>query len=211
MPRQQQFFEDMQAEGRQAALLIAQVGAMPSELQLIVQIAQHEEAEGGLRPIRTYIVRVLGVLEHRIMNLGTTTDEVLLTADHPVLFPYSTPSSALFFKGQADDVPTTVLDIAQEHALTFQGWRHFPDFLNVDAPLMTLLASGGGLLGQMPLPLALRLERALQAHGLETKLLQGEIPAKPPVAGQTLQVFVLGDSYFVSHAFSFEEMRRSGT
>lgn len=208
MPKQQQFFEDLRPTGRQAVLLIAQVGAMPTELQLVVQVAQYDEAQDGLRPIRTYLIRVLGVLEHRVANLGTTTDEVLLTADHPLLFPYNTPSCALFFRGQPDDAAATVLDIAQEHALTFQGWRHFPDYLAVDTPLLSLMTSGGGLLGQMPLPLAQRLERALAAHGCETKLLQGEIPAKPPLPHQALQVLVVGESYFVSYAFSVEEMGR---
>lgn len=206
MPKRDQFFADLAPEGRQAALLLAQVGGMPTELQLVVQVAQYDEASGGLRPVRTYIVRVLGVLEHRIANLGTTTDDVTLTADHPLLYAYSSPATALFFRGSATNPALLALDIAQEHALTFRGWRHFPDYLNVDAPLLTLLSSGGGLLGQMPLPLAQRLARALEAHGLETKLMQDAPPARPPMPDQRLQALVLGESFFISWAFSFEEM-----
>lgn len=209
MPKRQQFFADLTEEGRQAALLIAQVGAMPTELQLVVQVAQWEETSGGLRPIRTYVVRVLGALEHRVVNLGTTTDEVTLTDDHPLLYAYSSPAAALFFRGQPSNPALLALDIAQEHALTFRGWRHFPDYLNVSVPLLTLLSSGGGLLGQMPLPLAQRLARALEAHQLETKIMEDAPPARPPMDGQRLQVLLLGESYFISWAFSFEEMGKA--
>jgi hypothetical protein len=208
MPKRDQFFADLQAEGRQAALLIAQVGAMPTELQLVVQVAQFEEDAGGLRPMRTYIVRVLGALEHRIANLGTTTDEVTLTDDHPLLYAYTSPAAALFFRGRPENPALLALDVAQEHALTFRGWRHFPDYLNVSTPLLTLLSSGGGLLGQMPLPLAQRLARALEAHGLETKLIEDAPPARPPVPDQRRQALLFGESFFISWAFSFEEMGR---
>ncbi|XWX03472.1 hypothetical protein VZO05_13280 [Aggregatilineales bacterium SYSU G02658] len=209
MPKRDQFLADLAPQGRQAALLLAQVGGMPTELQLIVQVAQFDEAAEGLRPVRTYIVRVLGALEHRIANLGTTTDDVTLTDDHPLLYAYSSPAAALFFRGSPPDPALLALDIAQEHALTFRGWRHFPDYLNTRAPLLTLLASGGGLLGQMPLPLAERLARALEAHGLETKLMQDAPPARPPVPDQRLQALMLGESYFLSWAFSFDEMGKA--
>ena len=182
---------------------------MPNELQLIVQVAQFEEAKGGLQPIRTYIVRVLGVLEHQVSNLGTTTDEAVLTNDHPVLYQYNTPSTALFFRVQVMDAATLLVDIMQEHAATFRGWQQFPDYLNKEVALMTMLTSGGALLGQMPLPLAERLDKVLQAHGLETKLIQGDIPTKAhksPLQSQEVMALLIGESYFVSYAFSFEEV-----
>lgn len=209
MPKRDQFFADLAIDGRQAALLIAQVGAMPTELQLVVQVAQWDEKAGGLRPVRTYVVRVLGALEHRIVNLGTTTDEITLTDDHPLLYAYTSPAAALFFRGQPANSALLALDIAQEHTLLFRGWRHFPEGLNVSAPLLTLLSTGGGLLGQMPLPLAQRLARAFEAHHLETKIVEDAPPTRPPMPDQRLQAFILGESYFVSWAFSFEIMGKA--
>ena len=41
MPHTEQFFKDLDGENRQAALLVAQVGAAPNELQLITQVAEY--------------------------------------------------------------------------------------------------------------------------------------------------------------------------
>ena len=62
----------MDGDDRQAAMLVAQVGGMPNELQIILETAQYDDEREGLRPLHNYIIRVLGVTEHRILNLGTT-------------------------------------------------------------------------------------------------------------------------------------------
>jgi len=211
MPLRDQFFEDMAGENRQAALLVAQVGGAPNELQLITQVAELDEDAGGLRPIRTYLIRVLGALEHRVSDLGMTVGEATLTTDHPLLYEYTTRPTAVFFRGTPDNVDSLTLDIAQAHATTFEGWRHFPQYLNVAQPLATLLGSGGGLLGQMPEPLAKRLLPVLEHHGLEHKTTQDkayiDVHDNPGLLESTLSALVIGDSYFISYAFSFDEMR----
>lgn len=208
MPKRDQFFADLAGDNRQAALLIAQVGGMPGEIQLVIQVADYVEEKGGLRPIRTYIIRVLGAVEHRVSNLGTTSHTVALLADHPLLHVYTQRATAVFFRGRPHNADALVLDIAQAHASLFQGWRHFPDYLNVEQPLANLLMSGGGLLGQMPESLAVRLEEILLRHGLEVKLLHDAPHAQPqgPMKDQALHVLLIGESYFISYAFSFEEM-----
>lgn len=216
MPKRQAFFNDLASPQRQAALLIAQVGAMPTEIQLVTQVAEYDEAVQGLRPIRTYVIRVNGVTEHRVMTLGMTVDDISIETDHPLLYQYTSPPAAVFFRGTPKDVNTLVLDIAQAHATTFQGWRHFPQYLNVEQPLATLLESGGGLLGQMPQPLADRLVPVLEHHGLEHKVMVGEPPVKPRFAdseahrrSQPLSVLLMGESYFISFMFSFDEMGKA--
>jgi hypothetical protein len=208
MPKRDQFFADLAGENRQAALLIAQVGGVPGEIQLVVQVADYLEEKGGLRPIRTYIIRVLGALEHRVSNLGTTSHRVLLLEDHPLLHVYTQRATALFFRGRPQNADALVLDIAQAHASLFQGWRHFPDYLNVEQPLASLLTSGGGLLGQMPESLAVQLQQVLVRHGLEVRLLHDKPHAQPqgPMKDQALNVLLVGESYFISYAFSFEEV-----
>jgi hypothetical protein len=206
MPKRDQLFQDMQGENRQAALLIAQVGAMPTELQLVVQIADYDAAINGLRPLRSYIIRVLGALEHRVVNLGTTVHELKLETQHPLLYEYIEKPAAVFFRGTPKNTDELVLDIAQAHASTFLGWRHFPLYLNTEQPLATLFASGGGLIGQMPASLAERIVKVLEKHGLEHKVMYGEPHAKSPMPDQKLGVLLVGDSYFVSFAFSIDEM-----
>jgi hypothetical protein len=206
MSKLEQFLDDMKSENRQAALLMVQVGGMPTELQAVVQVADYDEQVKGLRPVRSYIVRVLGAIEHRVVSLGTTTDEVSLETSHPLLYEYSEKPAAVFFRGTPKDTNAIVLDIAQAHATTFQSWRHFPQYLNVEQPLETLFKSGGGLLGQMPSSLAERIIKVLEKHGLEHKVMHGEPHLKPPIKEQPLQVLLVGESYFVSFAFSVDEM-----
>lgn len=211
MPNTEQFFDDMVGEHRQAALLVAQVGATPNELQLITQIAEYDESEQGLRPIGSYIIRVLGVLEHRIANFGTTVNDVKILDDHPLLYEYTTKPTAIFFRGTVQNPDSVVMDIAQAHASTFYPWRHFPQYLNVEQSLASLFESGGGLIGQMPAPLAERIIKVLEHHELEYKIVEGEpyisLHDNPVLLQSTLKILFLGDSYFVAYSFSIQEMK----
>lgn len=214
MPDSEKFFADLQGENRQAALLVAQVGAAPTELQLICQIAEFDEAVAGLRPIRSYIIRALGILEHRIVNFGTTVGEVELLTEHPLLDEYTKTPTAVFFRGKAENPDSLVLDIAQAHAQTFFPWRHFPQYLNTEQALSSLIASGGGLLGQMPSTLAERVLKVLAHHKLETKTAEGtpyiKVHDNPALLQMNLKVLLFGGSYFVAYGFSIQEMKGRG-
>ena len=154
MPKRKYLFNDMDGDDRQAALLVVQVGGMPNELQVILETAQFDEEQEGLRPLNNYIVRVLGVTEHRVVNLGTTVEQVYLLDDHPILYQYNKTPVALFVRGNPTDINAIILDIAQAHSEVFGLWRRFPEYMNIEKPLFTLFEEGGGLLGQMPKPLA---------------------------------------------------------
>jgi hypothetical protein len=214
MPQTEQFFADLQGENRQAALLVAQVGAAPTELQLICQIAEFDEAVQGLRPIRSYIIRALGILEHRIVNFGTTVGNVEILTEHPLLDEYTKTPTAVFFRGKAENPDALVLDIAQAHAQTFFPWRHFPQYLNTEQALSSLIESGGGLLGQMPAPLAERVLKVLAHHKLETKTAEGtpyiKVHDNPALLQMALKVLLFGGSYFVAYGFSIQEMKGRG-
>ncbi|MDQ7025709.1 MAG: hypothetical protein Q9P01_02030 [Anaerolineae bacterium] len=211
MPDTEQFFADMQGENRQAALLVAQVGAAPNEIQLITQVAELDESVEGLRPIRSYIIRVLGALEHQVVNLGTTVAEVTIETDHPLLYQYTQKPTAVFFRGEVKKPDALTTDIAQAHATTFFPWRHFPDYLNTEQPLSTLFESGGGLIGNMPEALANRIVKVLEHHGLEHKITQDtpyiQLHDNPALLQTQLKVLLVGGSYFVTYAFSIQEMR----
>lgn len=210
MPHSQHFFDDLAGENRHAALLVAQVGAAPNELQLVTQVAEFDESVEGLRPIKSYIIRVLGVLEHRIVNFGTTSNEIQILEDHPLLHEYTKKPTAVFFRGEAKNPDTVVMDIAQAHATTFFPWRHFPQYLNMEKPLGTLFEEGGGLIGQMPEPLAERVIKVLEHHDLEHKTAQGtpyiQMHDNPALLQSKLQVLIFGASYFIAYGFSIQEM-----
>jgi hypothetical protein len=210
MPHSQQFFEDTAGENRHAALLIAQVGAAPNELQLITQVAEYDELAEVLRPIRSYIIRALGILEHRIVNFGTTSNDIQLRDEHPLLHEYTKAPTAVFFRGEVKKPDSVVMDIAQAHATIFYPWRHFPQYLNMEKPLLTLFEEGGGLIGQMPEPLAERIIKVLEHHNLEHKTAQGtpyiHQHDNPALLQSKLQVLIFGGSYFIAYGFSIQEM-----
>lgn len=208
MPKRDKFFNDLSGENRQAALLMTQVGGMPGELQLVMQTAELDESADGLHPLNSYVIRALGVQEHQLATFGMTVADVQIEKDHPLLYEYNMPPAAVFFKGTPDNVDELTLDIAQAHASTFGPWRHFPEYLNLDQPLATLLNSGGGLIGQMPQPLSERIVKVLEKHGLETKVMIGESEAEKhshPMV-QEVKVLVFANSYVIAYDYSFEEL-----
>jgi len=208
MSKREKFFNDLAGENRQAALLMAQVGGMPGELQLVMQTAELDESADGLRPLNSYVVRALGVQEHQLATFGMTVADVQIKDEHPLLYQYNTPPTAVFFKGTPQNIDELTLDIAQAHASTFGPWRHFPEYLNLDQPLATLLGSDGGLVGQMPQPLAERIVKVLEKHGLESKMMIGESEGekhKNPMVQQA-KVMVFGNSYIIAYDYSFDEL-----
>jgi len=213
MSQREKLFQDMQGDDRHAVMLVVQVGGMPNELQIVVETAQYDDDREGLRPLNNYIIRVLGAIEHRILNLGTTVDRVRLVDDHPLLYQYNKTPVALFVRGKPQDINAVVLDITQAHSEVFGLWRRFPEYINIEKPLFTLFEEGGGLLGQMPKPLADRLVTVLEKHDLETKVVEGQNPAdkntNPMLKEQKMKVLFIGASYFISYAFSIDELGKA--
>lgn len=211
MPKRDKFFNDLTGDNRQAALLMTQVGGMPGELQLVLQTAELDESADGLRPLNSYVIRALGVQEHQLSTFGMTVANVEILEEHPLLYQYNTPPTAVFFKGTPKNADELTLDIAQAHASTFGMWRQFPEYLNLEQPLATLLNSGGGLIGQMPQPLSERIVKVLEKHGLETKVMVGESEAekhKSPMVQQA-KVLVFGSSFVVAYDYSFDELGKA--
>src|SRR5829696_462204 len=170
MPKREQLLNEIRQESFYGVLLLAQMGGVPNELQLIIQTAEYDPSVEGLRERNRYIVRALGVREHRL-SLGVF-GQMIFADDHPLLYPHNTPRVGVFFRGQVNNVSDVVLDLSQAHASTFGPWRHIAEDINRAAPLVDLLASGGGLLGEMPKPAAERMGRVLEHHHVEHKLIE---------------------------------------
>jgi hypothetical protein len=210
MPHRTQLLSELQREEDYGILLTAQVGGVPNEIQLLLETAVYDAAAQGLRPLHNYIVRALGVREHRL-TLGVF-GQLTFTKDHPLLVHHNTPRVAVEFTGTPQDIHEAVLDISQAYASTFGAWRHLTEIsadLNRAMPLTELLARGGGLLGVMPEPLAARMERVLAHHGMTATLEKNVEFAERDEHGRShlSELLVIDQSYIVALSFSVELMR----
>ena len=206
MPKTQQLLNELQGEGDYGIFLAAQMGGVPSELQLIIQTAQYDDQAGGLRPRRQYVIRALGVEEHRI-SLGVF-GRLFIADEHPILYHHNLPRVAVNFEGTPDDVNELVLDIHQAYVTTFGPWRELATDINRSQPLVNLLSSGSGLLGTMPKPAAERMVKVLEHHGLKATLDEKVMHDGQDEHGRSRLMKLLGidDSYLVALDFSVEEM-----
>lgn len=199
-----QLLDEVNTDNGYGVLLIAQIDAVPETLQLMIATTEYDAQVDGLRDKTRYVVRALGVQEHRL-SLGMFKN-LVVTQDHPLIYEMNTDPVALFFRGTPQNPNELVLDIFQGYASTFGPWRQIPRYLNVSKPLVDLVSSGGDLLGEMPQPLAERLEKILQHHRLETKLMNGKHPDGTP----KVKALLLDDSYVVALDFSVDEMGKVG-
>ncbi len=197
---------ELQGEQDYGVLLAVQMGGVPQELQLMIQTAQYDEAAQGLRPRAQYILRALGVVEHRV-SLGMF-GRLFIADEHPILFHYNLTRHAIHFEGKPKDVNELVLDIHQGYLSTFGPWRELARDINREKPLVDLLQSGGGVLGTMPKPAAERMVKVLEHHGLTTRLDEEATYEKDDEHGRSRRMKLLGvdDSYLIALDFSVDEM-----
>ena len=205
MPKRQPMLDEINHENGVGVFLMAQMDGVPDTLQLFIATAEYDPEADGLRDKAQYVVRALGVREHRIsigMFSGLTFQE---QEEHPLLYGYNTEPVGVFFRGTPDNSQELLLDILQGYASTFGPWRHIPEFLNTSKPLLTLIGDGGDMLGEMPTPLAQQMEKVLQHHKLETKLIEAK-PEPDHKLPPPLKLLLLDDSYVVAMDFSVEEL-----
>ena len=213
MDARELLLSDLQGENDYGVLLVAQMGGAPNELQLIIETAKYDDAAQGLRPQHDYIIRVLGVREHRV-NLGVF-GRLTFIDDHPLLYHHNTPRVAVYFDGKPKDLYELVLDISQAYVSTFGQWRHLVDMaddINRAKPMADLLSSGYGLLGTMPKPLAERMTKVLDHHGMKYTLNEDATFATQDEHGRSrlAKLLLIDQSYFVALDFSVEQMRTKG-
>ncbi|MBE2271032.1 MAG: hypothetical protein IAE80_22535, partial [Anaerolinea sp.] len=133
--KRDQLLGELGGEKDYGVLLVAQMGGVPNEIDLIVQTATYDDQAEGLRPRHTYVVRALGVREHRV-SMGVF-GRLAFHSDHPLLYHHNAPKVAVYFDGKPADVNELVLDISQTYISTFGGWRHLvdqPEDLNRSVP-----------------------------------------------------------------------------
>jgi hypothetical protein len=206
MPKRDLLLSDLKAENGVGVLLAVQMGGTPNELQLMVQTGQIDREKQGIRPRRQFTVRAIGVEEHRL-SLGLF-GALFFADEHPILFHHNLPRAAIHFTGKPADVHELVLDIHQAWVSTFGPWRELIADINHHAPLTTLLQSGAGQLGVMPVPAAERMGRVLAHHGLQTRLEPLERYTDSDEHGRSRLYKLLGidDSYIIALDYTVEEM-----
>ncbi len=206
MPKREKLLSELKGEKDYGIFLAAQMGGVPNELQLIIQTAQLDEEKQGLRPRSQYVIRVLGIAEHR-MSLGIF-GRLFFADEHPILFHHNQPRQAIRFQGKPKDVNELVLDIHQAYVTTFGPWRELASDINREKPLVDLLTAGEGTLGVMPQTAAERMSKVLQHHGLTVRLEEQDGYDKEDEHGRSRFRKLLGidDSYFVALDFSVDEM-----
>jgi len=212
MPKRDQLMREVEGEQNYGVLLVAQMGGVPNELQLIVETAQYDPSVEGLRPQHDYAIRVLGVREHRV-NLGVF-GSLTFTDDHPLLYHHNTPRVAVYFDGKPDNVNELVLDISQAYVSTFGRWRHLVDMaedINRTLPMVDLLNSGYGLLGTMPRPLAERMSKVLAHHNITYSLTEDTSFETTDEHGRSrlAKLLLIDQSYFIALDFSVELMGKT--
>lgn len=216
MPERAQLLADLDGLRRYGVLLAVQMGGTPEEIQLIFEIAEFDEAAGGLRRLNNYIVRALGVREQQI-SVGLFGRLAFLD-DHPLLYHHNTPRVAVTFDGAPADIDEAILDIQQAYISTFTIWRHLVTSegdLNTTQPLDKLLAKtdvdGSKLLGVMPRPLAERMSRVLDHHHLAHQLTPDPDWSDQDEHGRSrfAKLLLIDNSYVIALDFSVERMGKN--
>jgi hypothetical protein len=209
MPKRDLLLDDLKGESDYGVLLVAQMGGVPNELQFVIETAAYDEAVEGLRPKRNYIVRALGVREHRV-SVGLF-GRLSFADDHPILIHHNTPRVAVHFTGKPADVNELMVDITQAYISTFGPWRHVVEMaedLNRATPLLKLFETGFGLLGTMPKPLADRMAKVLTHHKLNVNMAEDTSFELTDEHGRSrlLKALLIDMSYVVALDFSVEEL-----
>jgi hypothetical protein len=206
MPKRERLLQELTGDNAVGVLLMVQMDGVPETLQLVVVTMEYDETAGGLRDKGRYVIRALGVQEHRV-SVGIF-QTLRLMDEHPLLYQYNTTPTGVFYRGQTKDVNALLVDLLQAYATTFGPWRQIPDYLNTTQPLFNLLSSGGDLLGEMPAPLANQIVKVLDQHELEHKVIEGPSPEESDEHGrsQLMKALIVDESFVVAMDFTVEEL-----
>jgi hypothetical protein len=195
-PTLQQIFTELEADYSLGVLLTVQMGGTPEEVQLFLQSTEFDETNNTLRPTGNYVIRCLGVREHRV-SVGLF-NSIAYSEDHPVLWNHNYAFQEVYFNGTPDNVDSLMLDLTQLYGQHYGNFRTLADDINRMLPLGKLLSAGRGLLGEMPMPMVEKVKNLLESHGLAVNTIASEQMA-PPVQHHLL---VMDDSFFIAQLFS---------
>ncbi|HLA43358.1 MAG TPA: hypothetical protein VJZ27_07995 [Aggregatilineales bacterium] len=206
----QQILETLESEDHLGVLLAAQLGGTPQEVQLILQTTEYNDTHDALRPIGQYIIRAIGVREHRLsVGLFGT---MVLSHQNALLYPHNEKMIQVYFRGSPENVDSLMIELNQLYGQTYGQYdplRRMAEEINPARPLESLLKGGQGLLGNMPEPFAQKVAALLERHQMKARLLDDEEANehRPPMQFQSL---VMDDSFLIAQLFSADPMGSPG-
>jgi hypothetical protein len=198
----QALVQQLQSDHYLGILLAAQMGGTPEEIQLFVQIAAYDEQKDAITPQVVYAVRCLGVREQRL-SLGLFNTIVHVDQDNALLWNHNFTYQQVYFRGQVEAVDSLMLELNQLYGKHYGPFRSLADDINRALPLERLLSSGHGLVGEMPSPMAERVQQLFARYDLQTTIVAAEQDT-PPVQ---FQLLVMDDSFLIAQRFSVEQMQ----
>ncbi len=207
----------LQPEENLGVLLAAQMGGTPREVQIILQTTQYEAEKDALKATGQYIIRALGVVEHRF-SLGLF-NKIVLSTDNPLLYRHNAEEVQVYFRGTPDNIDEFMIELNQLYGQTygvFDPNMRMADELNRAMPLYNLLKTGQGLLATTPQPFAEKLQKLLARHQMTSNLIEVEDDhhheegEDHPHHDITYQLLVMDDSYFIAQLFSSDPMGKAG-
>lgn len=178
----------------------AQVGAATQEIQLMLQVADYDAEHGHIRPLAAYRLRCLDVREQRL-SLGLFKT-MFLVKEHPLLWNHNFPYQQVYFRGEAGDSKALILDLHRLYAKVYGAFRSLYEDLNRAMSLDDLFGAGRGLLGEMPLPMAQRVQAQLEQHGLSTTIIEPE----QDITEMPLQLLSFDESFLVLASCTAQEL-----
>lgn len=182
-------------------LLAAQMGATPQEIQLVVQSADYNEETQAVTSQQGYIIRCIGVQEHRF-SVGMF-NRLVVVDDHPLLWNHNAQYKQIYFSGHCEDVDGLMLELNQIYGQHYGIVRSLADDINRMAALGTILGRGNGLLGEMPEPMADLVKTLLERYDYNVNLLDAELE-KSPIP---FKLLVLDDSYVIAQMYSVDYLK----
>lgn len=198
----QQFLDEINAEHGYGVMLMTQMDAVPDTLQFVIATTEFDPEVDGLRDKNRYLLRAIGIQEHRISLGMFRSAKQADKENHPLLMQYNSQPVALFFRGTPRNVDALILNVFQTYSSVFWDWHHVPEFLNINKPLFDLFGDGGDLVGEMPRPLANALIPVLEAQGVETKVIEGERHKEQP----EMKLLLLDESYIIAMNFTVDKL-----
>lgn len=204
--------EALQPEENLGVLIASQMGGTPREVQIIIQTTQYEAEKDALKATGQYIIRALGVVEHRL-SLGLF-NKLVLSNDNPLLYRHNSEQVQVYFRGTPENIDGFLIDLNQLYGQTygvFDPNMRMADELNRALPLYNLLKTGQGLLATTPQPFAEKLQKLLTRHNMTCNFI--EVEDEHHHEGEedhhhdiTYQLLVMDDSYFIAQLFSADPM-----
>lgn len=206
MPKRDEILKNLTKPNGYGVLLMGQMSGAPETLEFVINMGEIDDKMNAYREKSSYIIRALGVADHRI-SLGLF-GKLEFVEDHPLLYEHNQASGALFFRtSQEKQTNELMLDFLQAYASTFRGWKQIPEYLNTNQPLYDLLNSNGDHVGNMPESLAVNLSKVFEKHGCETKILKEEVPVDQDEHGrsQKYKALIIDEtSYVVALEFTVD-------